>query len=147
MNPFLVSPRERLALWKSLRASLVNLPEDQQLQTVAKFWAQAPVHKFAYDVERPDTWPTPWEMVSDGDWCVRSVGIGMEFTLRLGGWDTERLRMKLIRDYDIPDILFVVEIDQKFYLNYDHGNVVSIPKTKRDVLCSWKYTKRGFENS
>jgi hypothetical protein len=112
MNPFLVSPRERLSLWKALRSSLATMPEEEQLDAVAKFWAQAPLHKFAYDVEKPETWPSPWEMINDGEWCARSVGIGIEFTLRLGGWNPERIRLHLIRDLDRSDMMSVVEIDR-----------------------------------
>jgi hypothetical protein len=147
MNPFLTSPRERLALWKTLRLSLASMSEAEQLAAVAKFWAQAPLHKFAYDVERPETWPSPWEMINDGEWCARSVGIGMEFTLRLGGWNPERLTLHLIRDLDRSDMMFVVEIDDKYYLNYDHGLVSSVPNTRRDFICSWKYSGKSYRES
>src|SRR5438270_4117448 len=144
MNPFLASPRERLTLWKALRSSLANMPEAEQLAAVAKFWAQAPLHKFAYDVEKPETWPSPWEMISEGDWCSRSVGIGIEFTLRLGGWKPERLTLHLIRDLDRSDMMFVVEIDDNYYLNYDHGLVSPVPNTTRDFICSWKYCGKSY---
>jgi hypothetical protein len=147
MNPFLTSPRERLSLWKTLRSSLASMPEEEQLAVVAKYWAQAPLHKFAYDAEKPNTWPSPWEMISEGEWCARSVAIGIEFTLRLGGWNPDRISLHLIRDLDRSDMLFVVEIDGKYYLNYDHGLVSTVPNTKRDFVCSWKFNGKSYRES
>jgi hypothetical protein len=145
MNPFLLPPRERLADWKALRASLAALPEDEQLRKVATYWAQAPVANFAYDPEHPETWPTAWEMIAEGDWCRASVAVGMEFTLRLSGWPAERLKLVQIKDYDISDLLFVVEVDGRSYLNYEHGVVSDIPDTRREVICAWQFATRGYK--
>lgn len=144
MNPFLLGPRERLADWKQFRSSLAALSEDEQLKKVVTYWSQAPVANFAYDPERPDTWMTPWEMISEGDWCRASVAIGMEFTLRLAGWSQDRLRLVQIKDYDASDLLFVVEVDGTHYLNYEYGSVVEIPQTRRDQICAWRYDGRRF---
>ena len=134
MNPFLLKPDERLESWKSIRNALKDLDESEALQLVAEYWAQAPMLKMAYDPALPDEWPSPWEMVSDGDWCPYSVATGMEFTLRLAGWAPERMQILHIRDYDISDERCVLKIDESVFLNYNEGFVVDIPTTRYDVL-------------
>jgi len=141
INPFLLTPKNRLENWKSLRGLLPTLSEQEQLKKVACYWAQAPLSKFAYDPERPDTWPTPWEMIYEGDWCKMSVAIGMEFTLRLSGWAPDRLNLVLIKDYDRSDLFFILKIDDKFVLNYDYEKVSEYPDTNHEVI-----TTIGFDN-
>lgn len=99
----------------------------------------------AYDPEELNTYPTPWEMMSANDWCRNSIAVGMEFTLRLGGWAANRLQIQMIRDYDISDQKLVVIVDGKYFLNYEHGSVTPIPETNRDVLATWAFTGKHYE--
>ncbi len=146
MNPFLMSPRLLLDDWKNFRTNLASLPEMEQLNAVAAYWGQAPVKTMAYDPEALDTYPTPWEMMGENDWCRNSVAVGMDFTLRLAGWSSDRLSIRMIRDYDISDQKLVVEIDGKYLLNYDHGIAVVIPMTRHDFLTTWRFSGRHYEN-
>lgn len=138
MNPFLLGREDQLAEWKALREGIKGLDEAAALQRVADYWAKAPLCKMAYDPEEPAEWPSPWEMIHANDWCPYSVAIGMEFTLRLAGWDASRLTLLLIRDYDISDQRMVLKIDESVVLNYSVGSVEEYPKTNHDVLIAVK---------
>jgi hypothetical protein len=146
MNPFLLNPRERLKNWKDLRQALPLLPEDEQLRQVAKHWSQAPLSRFAYDAENAESWPTIWEMIGENDWCRNSVAIGMEQTLRLSGWTPERLKLALVKDHDLSDMMLVVQVDNLFWLNYEYDSVVTIPNTKREILVCWQYKGRSYKS-
>lgn len=127
MSPFLLPPRERLADWKAFRQSLASLPETEQLDRVARYFAQAPLSKRALDFEQPDTWPTAWEMIGRGDWCQDSVAIGMEMTLRLGGWDATRSDLWSIIDPAASRVGMVLIMDRAHALNYHFGIVAPRP--------------------
>lgn len=144
MNPFVLSPQDRLEHWKQFRRSLSNLSHEAQLKSVAEYWALAPLSRMAYDVEQPDTWPTPWEMISEGNWCRNSVAIGMEFTLRLGGIDASRLHLANIRDYDLSDQTMVVIIDDLKVLNYTYSEVVNYPNTRHDIVGRWRFSGKFY---
>lgn len=144
MNPFLLSPQERLADWKTFRDGLRALDEDAQLNAVARYWAQAPLSRHAYDAFELDKWPSPWEMIHAGEWCRDSTAVGMEFTLRLAGWSSERMRLLFIRDYDISDQMLVLEIDGTHLLNYSCGYVTPIPDTNCVVLASWTFQGKKY---
>ncbi len=95
--------------------------------------------KMAYDPEAPETWPGPWEMISEGDWCPYSVAIGMEFTMRLAGISADRMEILHIRDYDISCEMFVLKIDESLVMNYSVGIVNHHYLTSRhDVLARYK---------
>lgn len=144
MNPFLLRPDERLADWKQLRKSLPALPEPEQLARVARYFAQAPLAKFTYDVDDLTSWPSPWDMIIEGDWCRSSVAVGMEFTLRLSGWNEDRLTLHHRKDYDISDQFILLQIDDTHVLNYHHGQVVELPQTRADILQSWRFKGRFY---
>jgi hypothetical protein len=145
MNPFFFSPTQLLAHWKMVRTDMQDTPEIDQLRAVVDFWGKAPQSTMAYDPEMLDTYPTPWEMVSANDWCRNSIAVGMDFTLRLGGWNADRLRIKMIRDYDISDQKLIVVVDRKYYLNYEQAMVAPIPQTNHDVLATWAFTGKHYE--
>lgn len=119
--------------------------EADQLQEVVDFWSKAPLAVMAYDPEKLNEYPTPWEMMTENDWCRNSIAIGMEFTLRLSGWNADRLKIKMIRDYDVSDQKLILEVDGKYFLNYEHGAVVPIPETNRDVLDIWAFSGKNYE--
>lgn len=144
MNPFLLDATSRLHDWKEFRNSLSEMSEDDQLTAVAKYWAQAPLLKLAYDIEQAHTLPSPWEMISEGNWCRNSVAVGMDFTLRLAGWSKDRLRLSLIRDWDLSEIILVVIIDGTKVLNYNHAVVSGIPETKHDVVGQWHFSGKLY---
>lgn len=138
MNPFLLGPDEQVSAWKSLREEIKLLDEAEALQKVASYWAKAPLCRMAYDFEDHTSWPSPWEMVMESDWCPYSVAIGMEFTLRLAGWNPDRMKLLVIRDYDISDQRMVLKIDESVVLNYIVGCVEEYPKTNHDVLIAYQ---------
>lgn len=144
MNPFLLSQTERQAKWKEVRTGLCGLSEPDQLKSVATFWAQAPLSNTSYDLHQPEGWPTPWEMLRANVWCRHSRAIGMEFTLRLGGWDASRLKLILANDLNISDTIFVLEIDRTTILNYDLGNTVTLPNRQWEIIAEWQFTGKFF---
>jgi len=145
MNPFLLPPQQRLTHWKDFRSNLNQKSEMDQLSAVADYWQWPPLKTMAYDPESLDLLPTPWEMIANNDWCKNSVAVGMEFTLRLIGWDVNRMTIKMMRDYDISDQKLVLEIDEKHLLNYDYGVVTEIPNTRFDFISSWRFIGRNYQ--
>lgn len=144
MNPFILSADQRLDHWKEFRKSITALDDQEKLEQVVKYWSLAPLSKFSYDIEKPNTIPGPWEMVREGDWCKNSVAIGMEFTLRLAGISPERMTLALIKDYDISDQILILIIDQDKVLNYDYATISEYPTTKHDVIGRWRYSGKSY---
>lgn len=144
MNPFFLDPKARLGDWKEFRKALTDLPEEEQLNRVAEYWAKAPLGKLAYDLDEPDDIPSAWEMVSAGDWCADSIAIGMEFTLRLAGMSADRMQLAMIRDYDISEMKVVLIIDENRWLNYSYGQVSETPTTRFDIIGRWRFCGKFY---
>ena len=144
MNPFLLSHDERLSHWKKFRKSLTTMDEMAQLKAVAEYWAKAPLVSIAYDPSDATNWPTPWEMMSSNEWCRSSIAIGMENTLRLAGFSASRMKLKLIIDRDIQEMLLVLVIDDQWILNYDWGFIKPYPKTNHSVIRGWQFVGKKY---
>lgn len=145
MNPFLLPPDERMAHWKDFRKSLmINTDVTGALKAVAEYWAKAPLVLIAYDTNDALNWPSPWEMIQANEWCRSSVAIGMESTLRLAGLPADRMKLKLILDRDIQELLLVLIVDEAWVLNYDWGFVQPCPTTDHRILKEWQYVGRSY---
>lgn len=144
MNPFILDPTERLGDWKKFRTSLPALTEEKQLTSVAEYWANAPLVNFAYDIEIPASIPTPWEMINACLWCPMSVAIGMEFTLRLSGWDAPRLQLHRVVNREISKQCLCLIVDNKFALGHAYREVISYPQPHDEVYGRWSYNGRQY---
>lgn len=146
VNPFVVysSADDRLRHWKELRHQVSTMDDADALAMVAEYWSYAPLSNFSYNPEYPEDWPSPWEMVHKGQWCRLMLAPAMEFTLRLAGWDSSRMKLVYFRDYDISEEVFVLKIDDKIALNYSNRHVVDYPDTKQVILGYWQFSGKTY---
>jgi hypothetical protein len=142
MNIFLLSATQRILEWRKFRSSLNNLPELEQLNQVSKFWASAPLTVYALDWDQPNTWPSAWQLISEGNFDSIVIAYLMEQTLILAGWDPARLQLIYLRNAKISDQMMIVLIDNLWALNYSVGEVFDYSKIKTDSILMVKYQMR-----
>lgn len=141
MNIFLTSPSERLKEWRKFKLFLNNEMTDMEhLIEVNNWWAQCPLSARSLDPYTAETWPSGWELIYRGDFCRSAISLGMEQTLLLrnGRWNSDRVKLHLIDD-NKEDIFLVVNIDDKWILNYEYNNVIEVSKTKFKILNTFKF--------
>ncbi len=144
MNHFLLPFEERLVHWKEFRKLLATMDDISKFNAVAEYWSKAPLLSLAYDPADSTNWPTPWEMIYRNEWCRSSVAIGMENTLRLSGFSADRMKLELIIDRDIQEMLLVLVIDDSWILNYDWGIVRPYPKTNHTIIRKWTFVNKNY---
>jgi hypothetical protein len=147
MNVFMMSPAERLAAWGSFRDALPTQSENEQLGNVAKFWAQCPFKKWVIHPEDSQGWPTIWELLHDGDYCRNAIALGIEATLRLSGFDANRLKVVMVRHLEDQEEFFVVIIDDAHVLNYSYAETVSVEDLVNvvDTLYAYRFKGRSYQ--
>jgi hypothetical protein len=114
-NLFLLDYNTRLREWHRLREHL----QESDLQTICievdKFWQKAPlVNHYLHPADTPD-WPTPWELISDNDYCLYARGLGMIYTLMLLG--VENIDFVNAIDYNGENVCLVLVDNAKYVLN------------------------------
>ena len=138
-----LSPSSRLEDWKNFRKSLTDdLAEEEILNRLAKYWTTVPVVRFYLDFDNPDTWPTPWELINDGEFCSTGIAYLMFKTLDLA--PTEKFKkseMKLywIKDLEIEDLCMVLVVNSKYVLNYYYGEVKDWDELQKhcQIICDY----------
>lgn len=126
-NPFFENFSQLRKEWKTLRSELTaELSDQQQLEKVAKWWSRAPVTRDWLNWDDPATWPDPWELIATKNLDNSAISLGIGYTLILGQdarWTTDRVSIRLVCDRDRTMQHLVVDVDQKFVLNFDYAMV------------------------
>jgi hypothetical protein len=139
MNIFLLSATQRILEWRKFRYSLHALPELIQLEEICKFWANAPLTTYALDWDRPDKWPSAWQLISEGNFDAIVVAYLMEQTLILANWDPKRVQLIYLHNPKNSEQTMIVLVDDRWALNYSIGEVFDYSEIKDDCVAVVKY--------
>lgn len=71
----------RLKLWKEFRDSLET--SKTPLEDVLDFWRDAPIGVRCADPYDSGTWPDPWELIDENNYCEFLQILGICYTLQL----------------------------------------------------------------
>lgn len=134
INIFLLDFYERLRAWHKFKEDLLHADIKTICTEVDKFWQRCPMSVHYLHPADVDTWPNPWNLLNDNNYCYYARGLGMVYTLLLLG----------IKDIDFvegiddnTDTVIVILVDNaKYVLN---GNPDSVLNTD---LTNFKITKR-----
>lgn len=132
MEIWFTDKQTRLAAWREWREQLSTLPNQEQIQQIAHWWKFVPMINKAVDQWREETWPTPWELVGQGEFCVNAQGLGIFYTMVLMGQDCDLVLAQINEETR----LLVVTTDKKL-LNYYDGDVIDIDSANMQMLRVW----------
>lgn len=132
-----LSSIDRIVMWRQFRKDLRDLEKYGQIEEVAKFFSKTPIGSRCVDYYTPEDWPTPWEILHDGLFCVSSISILMYHTFKLLPAFKSDVRLLLVDDK--ADRYLLVLVDGKYILNYELGVVIpwELIKKKVEVLDSF----------
>jgi hypothetical protein len=121
--------QRQLDAWFKLRQNL-ETSEDPFLD-VSKFFLKLPKVKFYTDPYDSGTWPTPWELVSENEYCEFNLILGMCYTLQL----TDRFKhiqpkIHIAVDNNSKTVYYLLLIEDKVY-GYNEGwsTITELPKS------------------
>jgi len=72
---------ERLSIWRKFRDSL-EISSDP-IQEAIDFYRLAPLVSISVDPYTPSTWPDPWELLSENQYCDFGKILGICYSLQL----------------------------------------------------------------
>jgi hypothetical protein len=126
---------ERIAHWKAFRKTLDTLPVDQALQSVSDFWHSCPFCPFYLDPDRPDAWPTPWELIAENYYCDLARAAGMLYTIYFTQHGSNlQSEIHVYNDRDTQHTYNLVVLDQgKYVLNFQDGKVVNTVSINKNL--------------
>lgn len=133
MNVFLTDFYSRLRSWHELRKTLEGSSLDQICVEVDSFWQQCPLSNHYLHPDDIEDWPSPWELISDNNFCYYARALGMIYTLLLLG--VKDIDFVESTDYNGNDVVLVLVDNAKYVMNYWPRSVLNIN------LAEFKITK------
>ena len=112
--------------WKKLRENLINDKDqktEDKLLKINSFWWNCPFINYSLDFEKPEDWPTPWELIFENqyDHVGRSYMIA-ETLLMVDIFDKKFIELILIKDVVENNFKMVVKADN-YILGYSNNEI------------------------
>lgn len=127
------STTEKILAWRELRNTALQNSVEATIASVNSWWTYSPWVKKTIDPYKPETWPTPWDMINRGEFCRSAIALGQAYTLWMCAPNT-KVELWLVNNFSEKDVHLVAVIDEKTVLNYTLGQVMSIEECDFEVL-------------
>lgn len=124
MNVFQLNYDARLRSWYDLRQKLQNADTATKCVEIDKWWQSAPLVNHYLHPQEVSSWPGPWDLLNDNEYCYLARGLGMVYTLILTGIDD--IDFRLGKDDNDEDVALVMVDNAKYVLNYWPDMVVNM---------------------
>ena len=114
---------DRLAFWSDLRETLETC--EDPIQEAINYYDNAPQVSINTDPWDQNTWPTPWELIAENQYCNFCILLGVCYFLQL----TQRFSGKEFEIYIGTDI----EKSKTMYVLQTGSDVVTVEQNGNDV--------------
>jgi hypothetical protein len=139
INVFQLNYDSRLQHWYDLRQKLQHADTATKCIEIDKWWQSAPLVNYYLHPHEIDTWPGPWELLNDNEYCPLARGLGMIYTLLLTG--VTDVDFCIGKDDNDEDVALVTVDNAKYVLNYWPDMVVNINLTNFKITNSLDLNK------
>ena len=129
------SPSSRLSQWREFRQRLNRNDTYEVCKTVVSWWVSAPLISITIDPVNAAQWPTPWEMLHQGDFCENSLALGMSYTIYYANPDIANELVYVTCPGSSFQRLCAL-IDNKHLLNFNLGEISTFPS--KDCSISYR---------
>jgi len=121
---------KRLAAWHEFRKSLEK--DSDPIQTTLDFYKAAPRVNINCDPWDRNTWPDPWELLAENEYCEYCIILGMCYTLQLTDiFKHSNFEIHIGIDRQLTERYYLLHIDD-LIVGYDeltYINKKSLPST------------------
>ena len=112
----------RLDSWNQLRTQVAGQPVESALETINSWWFQSPWTAYHLHWDDQNSWPDPWQLLSDNMYCEVARGLGILYTITcLNRGDMDSAELVLTND----DRNLVLLDKSKYILNWDQTVVLN----------------------
>ena len=124
INVFQLNYDSRLKSWYELRKSIEKADVATKCVEIDKWWQHAPLVTHYLHPKDKQTWPGPWDLLVDNQYCNIARGLGMIYTLLLSG--IEDIDFCIALDDNSEEVAIVTVDRAKYVLNYWPDSVLNI---------------------
>ena len=123
----------RLASWTFLREQCQNLPVEPALARINDWWFRAPWRPYYLHWDDQNSWPNPWQLLSDNEYCEVARGLGILYTITLLD-RVDLAPVRLVLTESGANLVLVSK--EKYILNWEPNSIVN---TNQDIKIKKQY--------
>ena len=123
INVFQLNYDTRLKSWYDLRKTLEKADTETKCLAIDKWWQSAPLVNHYLHPQEMSTWPGPWDLLNDNEYCIFARGLGIIYTLLLSGIND--VDFCIASDDNSEEVALVLVDNAKYVLNYWPDSVLS----------------------
>jgi hypothetical protein len=113
---------QRLTAWNHLRNQAAEMPVEQALLEINRWWFRAPWTAYHLHWDDQAEWPNPWQLLEDNVYCSLARALGIMYTIAL--IDRQDMHNARLSEFDVDNLVLVQ--DRKYILNWDPTEIVNI---------------------
>lgn len=132
MNVFQLNYETRLQNWYDIRQSLKDADVKTICVEVDKWWQSAPLISHYLHPHEVSTWPGPWDLLNDNEYCYFARGLGMVYTLLLLGITC--IDFCVATDDNSEEVVIVLVDNAKYVMNYWPDSVLNITQQQFKIV-------------
>jgi hypothetical protein len=125
---------QRFSAWYDFRQQLET--SSSPLDDVHSYFSNVPTVKVYTDPYDQSTWPTPWELIDENEYCQFNRILAVCYTLQLTNRFKQTLpKIKIVIDTRDKTVYYLLYMDNKVY-GYDCDGWIScnnLPKTLTEL--------------
>jgi len=114
--------QDRLLQWADLREQCRGQGIEQALISINDWWLQSPWQPYYLHWDDSQTWPDPWDLLSDNVFCGLARALGIVYTIML----MEHKKIHEVSLIQTQDDNLVQVNSGKYILNWTAGELLNI---------------------
>lgn len=121
---------DRLVVWREFRDQLET--SSDPIQDTIDFWSKAPADKIAADPYTPSTWPDPWELIKENNYCSFVKILAICYTLQLTDVLSQcAYRIHITHDHEKSATYYLLYVDDRVigFKGDTHVHIDELPST------------------
>ena len=134
---------QRLAEWSEFRTTLESSDDPiQDTINYYKLFPQVSIHTDPYD---KTTWPTPWELIHENQYCEYCILLGICYTLQLTDrFKGSKFEIHIGINKERSKTLYLLFVDDKV-IGYNSETYVHMDDVKDDFFPQHRYTMEPIQ--
>jgi len=119
---FNLLPKNRLSEWKSFRDKLNQISLPAAINKTQELWQSCPFIPFFLEYDKVESWPDPWQLITENYYCDLAKTLGIVYTLHLTAH----------KDQLFPELRTYFDLNTRHHYHIYY-------------LCRWKYVLNLIE--
>lgn len=127
--------------WKNLRKQIQKIDTYDKLQNINDYFTTYDLSSRIIDYYSPETWPDPWQILSESKICKDMILLMKYYTLQIDGLDN----LKIILCNHASDRLLILVVNNKYVLRGDSETVFNWCDFQREIVIIEEFKKERLK--